>query len=191
MIIDSSNRLILCCNGPISSYSEGPRARVDHARLLRLISYLKEAWQACQTYPQSPRKDAIVETFAHKPGQFLLDVKDSENEYFATALRRTHTYRDEPGELLGFIRYSKAKGTLELTNFKAQLERKALDLGFTTKREKKQLAGTHGEGFKVASLVMLRGGHQVRYEASKYRWTFRFDGSKSDQLYCEFRPIAC
>jgi hypothetical protein len=90
---------------------------------------------------------------------------------------------------LGFIRYSKAKGTLELTNFKAQLERKALDQGFTTKRDKKQLAGTHGEGFKVASLVMLRQGHQVRYEASKCYWNFRFGGSENHQLYCGFQPI--
>jgi hypothetical protein len=75
---------------------------------------------------------------------------------------------------------------LELTNFKAQLSRRALKVGVTTKRQKLGMAGTHGEGFKVASLVMLREGYQVRFEASKFYWNFRFAGGEKDTLHCFF-----
>jgi hypothetical protein len=94
------------------------------------------------------------------------------------------------GLLLGFIRYSKKKGTVELTNFNAKLKREALDMGCTTKRRKSHLAGTHGEGFKVASLVMIRNGYQARFETSSYYWNFRFGGNNQAQLYCYLRPIS-
>ncbi|PVH68501.1 hypothetical protein DL98DRAFT_380416, partial [Cadophora sp. DSE1049] len=93
-------------------------------------------------------------------------------------------------ELLGYIRYVEDKGTLELTNFGAQLSRKSLDLGATSKRDKTHLAGTHGEGFKVAALVMARHGYQVRFEASSYYWSFRFGGPDDKHLYCNLTPIS-
>jgi hypothetical protein len=67
--------------------------------------------------------------------------------------------------MLGFIRFDKLRGTLELTNFNAKLPRKALLLGASSKQNQDSMAGTHGEGFKVASLVMVRNGYQVRYES--------------------------
>jgi hypothetical protein len=48
------------------------------------------------------------------------------------------------------------------------------------------MAGTHGEGFKVASLVMLREAYQVRFEASRFYWNFRFVGADKDTLHCFF-----
>jgi hypothetical protein len=74
----------------------------------------------------------------------------------------------DTGELLGFVRYKEKDGMLELTNFKARLSRATLDLGVTSKREKDHLAGTHGEGFKIAALVMVREGYQARLETSSY-----------------------
>jgi hypothetical protein len=87
-------------------------------------------------------------------------------------------------EVLGFIRHIKAKGTLELTNFKAQLSRKSLDMGESSKRHENNLAGTHGEGFKLAALVMVRKNYQVRCEASKFYWSFQLGGRKKRTLYC-------
>ena len=92
--------------------------------------------------------------------------------------------------MLGYIRFVEDKGTLELTNFGAQLSRKSLDLGATSKRDKTHLAGTHGEGFKVAALVMARHGYQVRFEASSYYWSFRFGGPGDKHLYCHLTPIS-
>jgi hypothetical protein len=92
--------------------------------------------------------------------------------------------------LLGFIRYREKEGDLEFTNFGAKLSRETLDLGVTSKRKKDHLAGTHGEGFKVASLVMVRSGYQVRYEASSYYWSFTLGGKDGRHLYCNISPIS-
>jgi hypothetical protein len=108
------------------------------------------------------RKDAITETSTLERRNFRLIIKELEGEYPAEA------YHPDSGKLLGFVRYLDDKGTLELTNFRARLSRKTLDLGVTSKRKEERLAGTHGEGFKVASLVMARHGYQVRFEASSY-----------------------
>jgi hypothetical protein len=117
-------------------------------------------------------------------GNFNLKITDSGGVYTAEALHPTS------GKLLGFIRFREKEGDLELTNFKAQLSRKALDLGVTSKRMKANQAGTHGEGFKVASLVMARSGYQVRYEASSHYWTFALGGRDCRHLYCNLTPIS-
>jgi hypothetical protein len=130
------------------------------------------------------RKDAIIETSKLERRKFKLVIKDLNGEYTAEA-----RYPDS-GELLGYIRFVEDKGTLELTNFGAQLSRKSLDLGATSKRDKTHLAGTHGEGFKVAALVMARHGYQVRFEASSYYWSFRFGGPDDKHLYCHLTPIS-
>ena len=77
-----------------------------------------------------------------------------------------------------------------MTNFGAQLSRKSLDLGAISKRDKMHLAGTHGEGFKVAALVMSRHGYQVCFEASSYSWSFRFGDLDDKHLYCYLTPIS-
>ncbi len=130
------------------------------------------------------RKDAIIETSKLERRKFKLVIKDLNGEYIAEARC------PDSGELLGYIRYAEDKGTLELTNFGAQLSRKSLDLGATSKRDKTHLAGTHGEGFKVAALVMARRGYQVRFEASSYYQSFRFGGPDDKHLYCHLTPIS-
>jgi hypothetical protein len=145
----------------------------------------------CHSIPEraSIRIDAIAETFNVKPEHIHLEIEDSENEYIAR-FRDPHCHdgRSEAklGRLLGYIRYSKQKGTLELTNFKAQLSRRALKVGVTTTRQKLGMASTHGVGFKAASLVMLREGYQVRFEASRFYWNFRLAGAEKDTLHCFF-----
>ncbi|KAF8853690.1 hypothetical protein BDZ45DRAFT_806466 [Acephala macrosclerotiorum] len=127
--------------------------------------------------------DGIVQSQKVSPRTITLTIKDTDKEWIATA----HNNGSE--EALGFIRFTKAKGMLELTNFKAQLTRKALDLGASSKRDGDNLAGTHGEGFKVASLVMVRKGFQVRYESAKYYWSFQFGGRDKSHLYCHLTPM--
>ena len=94
----------------------------------------------------------------------------------------------EPGELLGFIRFLKKKGTLELTNFKSKLRIESLNFGETTKRKNNNLAGTHGEGMKVGTVVILRAGHQVRFESTKSYWNFSVAGRNKSQVYCRISP---
>lgn len=88
------------------------------------------------------------------------------------------------GKLLGYIRY--ADGTLELTNFDAQLKRSTLDIGESSKQGNSQAAGMHGEGYKWASLVMVRNNYRVHYEASEFYWNTSF---KHGALYCILNPM--
>ncbi|OAL28960.1 hypothetical protein AYO22_02396 [Fonsecaea multimorphosa] len=85
--------------------------------------------------------------------------------------------------LLGYIRFQSKQGILELTNLKAKLDRKHLDLGETSKRDNNALAGGHGEGFKLAALVMRRNGYSVRFETNSFCWNFSFQGTRP-RLYC-------
>ena len=59
-----------------------------------------------------------------------------------------------------------------------------LSLGGTTKGGQDRFAGVHGEGFKLASLVMRRNEHAVRFGASSYYWNFGFRGLHSSNFYC-------
>ncbi|KAH7305638.1 hypothetical protein BKA65DRAFT_560112 [Rhexocercosporidium sp. MPI-PUGE-AT-0058] len=127
--------------------------------------------------------DGMIEAHKVTRDTIKINTNDSDKEWVATA------HRPGSGGMIGFIRFLKKKGTLELSNFKAQLHRKALDIGVSTKRTANDTAGTHGEGFKVASLVMVRKGYQVRYESSKYYWSFQFGGRDKRHLYCHLTPM--
>ena len=131
-----------------------------------------------------PRKDAITETFRLGSRAFRLDITDDGGVYVAQARH------PDTSDLIGFIRYREKEGTLELTNSKASLSRATLDLGVTSKREKGHLAGTHGEGFKIAALVMVREGYQARIERSNYYWRFVFARRSKSQLYCNLTPVS-
>lgn len=84
-------------------------------------------------------------------------------------------------ELLGFIKFNKKTGSLELTNFNAKLTLRDLSLGGTTKTGDRQVAGMHGEGFKLAALVMRRNEHSVRLSATSFYLNFTF---RNDRFYC-------
>ncbi|KAJ5046834.1 uncharacterized protein L3040_004059 [Drepanopeziza brunnea f. sp. 'multigermtubi'] len=127
--------------------------------------------------------DGMIEAQGLDQGSIKIVFKKGDDEWVATA----HPPGSE--KMIGFIRFLEKKGTLELSNFGARLQRKALDLGVSSKRTKNNLAGTHGEGFKVASLVLVRKGYQVRYESSKAYWNFGLGGKDKSHLYCHISPM--
>lgn len=96
--------------------------------------------------------------------------------------------RTNPKQLLGYILFKRKQGSVELTNFRAQLTRHNLELGGSTKRGNNAMAGTHGEGLKVAALVLHRAKHRVRLTSRNYNWTFGFRGL-NDTLYCRLSPV--
>ncbi len=134
---------------------------------------------------QQSRKDGIIDSFDLEPRSFKPVYKETQSEILITVDRaNTGPATPQQNELLGFIRFSKKAGSLELANFKAGLTRRNLDLGDTTKRKKANQAGIHGEGFKVASLVMCRNEQRVRYSTSSYYLNFQFRGKYRKTLYC-------
>lgn len=91
---------------------------------------------------------------------------------------------------MGFIEFNKRTGRVVLANARPVpgLEPKHLQLGTTSKDKKSELAGSHGEGFKVAAMVMSRAGYKVRIEASNYNWSFHFGGQSRTQFKCTLNP---
>lgn len=131
------------------------------------------------------RRDAIIVSYQVSQDQINVVVEDDEQEeWLATATI------PPDDRVVGFVRFLRSKGTVEISNFDAYLPRCALDLGVSTRATDEKQAGTHGEGFKVGALVMLRKGYQVRYEASKFYWTFAFGGTNKKHLFCHLTPAS-
>jgi hypothetical protein len=142
----------------------------------------------------SNRKDAIVDTFKLDPRAFVPKWNETKAEIRITIHRDvsvTGNTNQSSQELLGFIRFKKKSGSLELTNFNAQIEMKHLSLGETSKRSgQNKFAGIHGEGFKLAALVMRRNEHAVRISSTSFYWNFSFRGIWEDRFYCRLsQPV--
>jgi len=89
---------------------------------------------------------------------------------------------------IGFICWDSGKVTF--TNFNAKLTRENLDIGRSTKRGNENTAGAHGEGLKIAAMVMTRNGYKVRMESSGCYWNFKITGRNADQFKCNISIIA-
>ena len=126
----------------------------------------------------------MKDSFRLGKGNFVTVIVDSKKHWLARALH------PQTRSLLGYIRFLKDKGMVELTNFNAQLARRTLNMGGGDKQFKEYLAGGHGEGYKAAAVVALRKGYQFRYEASSCYWNFhcgKLDKSP-EQIYCHLQP---
>ncbi|KAF7909374.1 uncharacterized protein EAF01_003092 [Botrytis porri] len=97
---------------------------------------------------------------------------------------RITVHNPDTSQILGFLVFDKKKGMLELCNYNSQLAREVLDMGGTSKADDDEMAGTHGEGFKLAALLMIREGYQVRITASKFYWNFRWGIREKKTLWC-------
>ncbi|KAK0737992.1 hypothetical protein B0T18DRAFT_440912 [Schizothecium vesticola] len=97
-------------------------------------------------------------------------------------------------EWLGYIRFTTrdggSVGTVELTNRAAMLQPRHLDLGGTTKAGDSNQAGAHGEGLKLALLVLMRGrqNHSIRCRSGGFNWKFNF--TTRGRLVCRLRRMS-
>jgi hypothetical protein len=124
------------------------------------------------------RNDAIVQKFGVSRGKLAYVHRDSEYKYTITVRHPTSN------EMLGHLFFFKSSGLLELCNFGSRVPRKALNMGWTSKNQDDDLAGKHGEGLKLAALVMVREGHQTRLTASGFYWNFRWGAKEKKSLWC-------
>ncbi|KIX97808.1 uncharacterized protein Z520_06586 [Fonsecaea multimorphosa CBS 102226] len=129
-------------------------------------------------------KDAIIASFHLDPRSFRPVFKETRTEIHITIHRSAGQGGQASGELLGFIRFNRKAGSVELTNFQAQLQRNSLGLGKSSKQGQDEFAGCHGEGFKVAAVVLRREGHSVRFASAGYYWNFGLSGRYRTNLYC-------
>ncbi|KAF2996556.1 hypothetical protein E8E15_000224 [Penicillium rubens] len=130
-------------------------------------------------------KDAILGRFQlnrqdFKP--FFADKKD----HFSIIVPATSNDNGNR-RALGFIKYEKKTGRVILTNSCMQLPLESLVMGFTSKDDDEQLPGSHGEGLKLAALIMSRDGYKVSLAASHSQWSFGLHG-KYQSLRCVITP---
>lgn len=136
-------------------------------------------------HSQVLRKDAIIASFNLEPRHFRPELKRTASQiqisvFLPAPLEQSSASR----QLLGYILFKKKAGSIELTNFKAELKMEHLLLGTTTKRGEERFAGCHGEGFKIAALVIRRNEHAVRFASKSYYWNFRFSGRYGTNFVC-------
>ncbi|KIW19323.1 hypothetical protein PV08_03617 [Exophiala spinifera] len=122
-------------------------------------------------------KDGILSSFKLDVNLFKPIIKESKLSINITVHAPQPTpgtsRRNQGSQLLGFITFKKKSGQLIMSNFQAMLERHHLILGHSTKRNDRKLAGFHGEGFKLAALIMVRDGYGMKYESNSQHWRFK------------------
>lgn len=72
-----------------------------------------------------------------------------------------------------FVDYNKETSVLRIGNKKGFLDKKTLLLGVSSKRDDTKTIGQHGEGYKIATVVLLREGFDVKIYNFKHKelWT--------------------
>ncbi|KAL5364316.1 hypothetical protein BJX96DRAFT_178839, partial [Aspergillus floccosus] len=135
-------------------------------------------------------KDAILQTSRISLPEFLPRVSVTNNETTITVEERPwqapdgRWQRPPTQKVLGYIRYDHIKGSAEFANFSSRLDPECLEMGHTTKRGDHRLAGGHGEGLKIAALVLSRENHHVKVVTNGTYWNFGFNGPSKTNFYC-------
>jgi len=117
-------------------------------------------------------RDGIFASFKLNPLTFLPQIKNTEDGIRITVYQMAPTY-----QLTGYISYHKKTGRLMISNYSAPLSMKDSMLGGTTMQECDKLLGTHGEGFELATLVLVRLGYSVNILSGSFDWTFEVDNN--------------
>lgn len=85
-------------------------------------------------------------------------IRDAVREFFQNAIDEE---KENPDNKM-FYSYNEENGDLIIANKHSHLTPASLLMGNTSKEGKSELIGEHGEGYKVATIVLLREGKTVR-----------------------------
>ncbi|KAK7965013.1 hypothetical protein PG988_010017 [Apiospora saccharicola] len=147
-----------------------------HTNLRSTYGTKWEPWEAFRELVQNWR-DGIIRSFNLNEKDFkVIREQKSTYEILYKVPARPET---QPAQYLGYIRFTgKAKGGMvELVNSKATMQPSNFDMGGTTKQNDRGQAGEHGDGLKVALLVLMRAphNHSICFNAGGFRWEPNFD----------------
>ncbi|KAJ5982050.1 hypothetical protein N7451_012150 [Penicillium sp. IBT 35674x] len=137
--------------------------------------------QTHHTLLTKPAKDTILERFQLDRRDFKLHFQDDKDHFsiIGSSTSKDHMHR----QARKFIKYEKKTGRVTLTNACTQLPVESLIMGHTTKEQDPRLSGSHGEGLKLAALVMNRHQFKMSIAASHCNWKFGLHGPQ--------QPLRC
>lgn len=138
------------------------------------------------------RRDGIISSFDLDEKDFVVECDRRTVNRKLEIIFKVPRPNSSPKEWLGFIHFRSQGegGIVELTNRRATIHPWHLDMGGTSKSGSGNLAGAHGEGLKVALLVMMRGdqNHKVCCRSDGFSWTFNF--TKNRRLVARLRRVS-
>lgn len=137
------------------------------------------------------RRDGIIKAFELDEQQFCVVREERVSGANIEIVYKSFRQVDDGKEWLGYIRFKgrNNEGTIDICNRKATLQPWHLDFGGSSKVGNSNQAGAHGEGLKVALLVMMRGKQNlnVRCRTGGANWNFNFSNKK--RLVARLRPM--
>lgn len=84
-------------------------------------------------------------------------IVEAVREFFQNAI--DEETRDSSNKMM--LKYDEQNEVLTIGNKHSELDIKSLLFGNTTKNEQSEMIGKHGEGYKIATVVLLRNGKEV------------------------------
>lgn len=134
----------------------------------------------CLTFPN--RRDAIIETNRITSEDLCVYREEAPAPRQIEIVYKAFQRGADTGEVeqcLGFIRFkgSNGAGKIDMVNMNSTLQPWHLELGGTSKHGGEDQAGAHGEGLKLAALVLMRRAqnNRVRCCSGGFNWTFSFN----------------
>ncbi|KAK5994360.1 hypothetical protein PT974_04834 [Cladobotryum mycophilum] len=124
-------------------------------------------------------RDAIIASFRLDEHNFRVIREEHQEHDSVEVVYKVPRPHSDPLEYLGYIHFDERSGSVEIVNRNAQLKPSHLDLGSTSKSQSLDQAGAHGEGLKIALLVMQRESqnHAVHCVHGSCTWNFNFTGA--------------
>ncbi|KAK6950101.1 hypothetical protein Daesc_008427 [Daldinia eschscholtzii] len=153
---------------------------------LPIVSNYASHWSPIAAFRELVQnwRDGMIKSFDIPEDNFHVTRSEYGDEIVFRAIgsRRDASGKMEEPVYMGYIRWFKQNGvgTVEVTNRQATLQPWHLDIGGTTKRDEPNQAGAHGEGLKVALLVLMRGpqNHAIHCRSGGFAWEFDYTNQR-------------
>ncbi|KJR86018.1 uncharacterized protein SPSK_08727 [Sporothrix schenckii 1099-18] len=172
-------------------YEYDPQTTLESIEKSKTINFTISAnytsgWQPREAFRELVQnwRDGIIESFKLARHEFRVIRREQALDHNIEIMYSVPNVKwtgDTDPRWLGYIRYTgrDGEGSIDMVNCKATLQPQYLDMGGSSKVGQTEQAGAHGEGLKIALLVLMRSpqNHSVRCCSGGFNWTFNFTTS--------------